>query len=93
MRPGIEAELKEMRPSEENKRGEMGYQGLSRTIVGTDVSAGCNGGNGETCWEGSTRWGTGMAHTGSQESVTLNVQEFSKLVDITLVATVEIFTI
>lgn len=34
----------------------------------------------------------GMAHSGSQESIMLSVQVFSKLVDITLVATVEIFT-
>lgn len=82
-----------MGPSKENKRRKKGCQGLSVIIVGTDVIEGCNGGNGEICWEDLTRWGTGMAHTASQESVTLNVQEFSKLVDITLVATVEIFTI
>lgn len=93
MRPGIEAELRKMKPSKENKRGEKGCQGLSGTLVGTDMSAGCNGGNGEICWEGPARRGTGMAHTDSRESVTLNVQEFSKPVDITLVATVEIFTI
>lgn len=44
------------------------------------MSLSCGGRNGEIFWEGPTQWGTGMAHTGSQESVILNVQVCSKLV-------------
>lgn len=43
-------------------------------------------------WEGPTQWGAGAAHTGSQGPRMSNVQVFSKPNDITLVATMGLFT-
>ena len=88
MRPGIEAKFRE---AEQEQEREKGCQGLSGTVR-TDMSMSWGWGKGEIFWEGPTQWGTGMAQTGSQELVMLNVQVFNKLVDIRMVAMVETFT-